>query len=352
MVEALPSGNGDDAVASSNDNEIKSKDPNAILPSAEAYESQNREIDVLIRNLKEEIKGELRDEIQRLEYLLTEKEKQLRIKELELQQKEAELNVLRSRLEAIENNQQNINKEVPSEDSELGELNEEERTLIAGQRSINNPSGRGGLPGSVKSSSILIDRHSYRGDKLELGDGSDLVWDQGRKSYELVGKNQGIKFTYFAVEAAYLNEHFINPNYPQFYSQSILRKQIWYDRAMPGKLSAGIGEQYRGKVPLDLLKKMLNERVNAAYINPNSGELVENQPFELAYKNWRYKYEAGTFFRNKDGDLYGILDETSSDSRGNAPSFRTDDFGNQTKTSKTERSKWKGNLGSSRRTNK
>ncbi len=315
---------------------------NPLLPSAEAYVKQNEDLEVLIERIKLEIKDELRDELARLQYLLTEKEKELRIKELQLQQQAAELNSLKERLLKIEEQQTQppllTREQLQEIEFEGQKLSAEEAEAIQ-QIRTRNPSGVGGLPGSSRSPSIVINQFKYQGDRIQLDDESNLLWDNTRKAYQQVGK-EGNKFTYFAVEAAYLNPNYINPNYPQFYSQSILRKQVWYAKTPPGKISDGIGEQYKGRVPLKLLEDMLNSRINPAFVNPENGSLIEGQSFKAAYKNWRYKYQIGTFYRNKDGDLYAIIEKTEEDSKGNPPTYRLDEFGEQKSLSSKEKRKW------------
>lgn len=330
----------DDVSTSSTDINKESRrdrlESDPLLPSAEAYEKQAADLETLIERIKLEIKADLQDELTKLQYLLTEKEKELRIKELQLQQQAAELQLLKEQLTKIQADQVPI--EVPTSTEEFGDLTDEEQQALREIRSRNRE-GVGGLPGSSRSPSIVINQFKYQGDRIQLDDESNLLWDNTRKAYQQVGK-EGTKFTYFAVEAAYLNDNYINPNYPQFYSQSILRKQVWYAKTPPGKLSDGIGEQYNGRVPQKLLEQMLNDRINAAFINPENGSMIENQSFKAAYKNWRYKYQIGTFYRNKDGDLYAIIEKTEEDSKGNPPTYRLDEFGEQKPLSGREKRKW------------
>lgn len=315
-----------------------------LLPSAEAYEAQSNDIDLLIRDLKRSVSSELQDELSRLQYLLTKKEEELKVKEIQLQQKEAELAQREAQLNLIAQSKEPSSP--PSE--EFPGLNEDEASLIREYRN-NNPQGTGGHPGSLRSNAIVIHSNKFQGDSVPLDDDNALVWNPDEGKYNFSKPQSGLKFTFFAVEAAYLNEGYINPNYPQFYSTAILQKQVWYERTPKNRFSDGIGEQYQGEVPLDILMGALNLRLNSAALLPN-GTLIENQDFRRAYRNWRYSYQVGTYYKNRDGDLYTVLKVDESDSKGNPPTYRSDNkpgsktFGERKSTSFAERVKWKGSI--------
>lgn len=348
MVEQLPSGDKTDNLyisSPSERKEIGQKLNEEFLPSAELYVEQSKNIDALISDLKKRIAVDLKDELLRLEYELNAREAEIRRRELLLEQREREVKAREDRLRLAEQaNEKKIQDKIEELEREYGipgSIQAESRGNEG-----RNPEGVGGRPGSLKSSSTIINRREYQGNNLQLEDGSNLVWNPELTEYELVSANKGLKFTYFAVEAAYLNDNYINPTYPQFYSQTIFQKQVWYEITPKGRKDDGLGAEYQGKVPLDILRKLLNDSVNSALLLPD-GRIIEKQDFTRAYKNWRYKYETGTYFKNRDGDLYTILDYHEEDSKGNPPAYRTEGnvkspkYGQQIPTTAEERIRWK-----------
>jgi hypothetical protein len=348
-------------------------------PNAESYEAEGQNLELQIRALKKRISRELEDELLRLQYELNERELRIRQKEFELQQREADLNAREariSRLEQFESQQspkERISEQLAEDDLEsefdiedLGDK-EEKSTIEGGTRPakvgkdyIPNPEGKGGLPGSKLSNSIVIDRGVYQGrDKITLENGNSLVWNKENKLYEFefipgddarINANQGLKFTYFAVEAAYLNEGYdrgLFQDMPHIYSQTLLRKQVWYEKTPRNRSSDGIGEQYQGRVPFNVLMDILNKAVNVRLFT-GSGEYIENQDIRRAYKNYRIRYERGTFYKTANGDLYSVIEKGSqiNESKGNPPTYRTDanlkspTYGERVETSTEERSRW------------
>lgn len=324
-----------------------------FYPNAESYEAEASSLELLIRNLKNDIKKDLQDEFAQLQYLATKLEQELKIALLKIKQLEADNEALR----AAQNERIASFDEAQSPKQTFE--NEDEEYESAGSTSseteakINrrNETGKGGLPGSKNASSITINTFEYQGDRVRLEDGSELVWDKTAKQYSLQSSvgNNGLQFTYFAVEAAYLEEGYINPNYPKFYSQTILRKQVWYEKTPRNREEDGIGPKYGGKVPLQVLKDLLNQRVNSAKVLA-TGDIVEFQDFTKAYVNWRYMYQVGKYFKNAAGDLYAIVEVDERKSKGNAPAFRTDGnlksstYGQQVKTKASERASWNSTL--------
>jgi hypothetical protein len=360
-VPLLPSGKDEDTEAEA----LESK-YSQYLPSAEYYEAESANLDLLIRREKNRISRELLDELKTHEYLLTQREKAIKLKELELAQREADLDAREQRLQRLEAFElQKSPRELALEEAQEEELEfelPEETSIEKKPRDyIPNPSGQGGLPGSKLSNSIVIDRGVYQGkDLIELENGNRLRWNQNNKEYEFefipgddrgMNNNRGLPFTYFAVEAAYLEDGYDNPNYPHFYSQTLLGKQVWYAKTPRNRnVGAGaLGEAYEGKVPFDVLLKLVNETVNTRLFTSN-GEFIQNQDFRRAYKNWRFKYEQGTYYKTKAGDLYSILTPGTqmSDSKGNPPTYRTDGnlksptYGQRVELSTEEKSRWKG----------
>lgn len=325
-------------------------------PRAEYYEAEASNLELLIASLKKEISKELQDEIKQLEYLVSQTEAENARLKLQVKQLEAEKQQLiqrlenQARFESIQSPKQRAIEEDYDEEFESNLANTELPDGTSGldkQRGgqpgqVHNPSGKGGFADATK-----INRSQYQGDLLPLGESNEnLIWNPAKNEYEIsAGDNTGLKFTYFSVEAAYLNDGFINPNYSNLYSQTILRKQVWYERTPHNRLNDGVGEQYGGRVPLQVLRDMLNSRVNTAYMMPN-GQLAENQDFSKAYKNWRMTYQVGTYYKNSRGDLYAILDVNIHESKGNPPSYRTDgnikskNYGQRIATTPEERAKW------------
>lgn len=337
------------------DKEISTNNNYPFYPNAESYEAENASIELQIKALKNQINRELEDELLRLQYILNAKERELALKELALNQREQELNLREAKIKQLEAFE---NQKSPKDESDYkGKPEEysfeEETSNVSSRDYIPNVGGSGGLPGSKNSEATIIARNVYQGDKIPLDDGSTLLWDKQKSEYQLISKNQGLKFTYFAVEAAYLNEGYVNHYYPQFYSQTVLNKQVWYETTPRNKLDDGLGTQYGGRVPLDILRLALNSRVNTGRVRPD-GNLEENVDFSLAYKNWRYRYETGTFFKNSEGELYSIVDYTEMDSKGNAPNFRTDGnfksstYGQRKPTSSEEKLRWGTKLNNSK----
>ena len=328
-----------------------------FYPNAESYEAENSSIELQIKALKNQITRELEDDLLRLQYILNAKERELALRELALNRREEELNAREQRLLAQERFDESLSPKQLAEEYKgkpEDEFNFDEETGTVSSRDyIPNESGKGGLPGSKNNPSRVITRNVYEGDKIDLEDGSTLLWDKQKSEYQLISKNQGLKFTYFAVEAAYLNEGYINHYYPQFYSQTILRKQVWYEKTPRNRESDGLGEQYLGKVPLDVLRSKLNQAVNTVRVR-SDGNLEENVDFTFAYKNWRYRYETGTYYKDAAGELYTIVDFVVVDSKGNAPNFRTDgnfkspSYGQRKPVSADEKLRWGTKLNNSK----
>jgi hypothetical protein len=371
MVKKLPSGD----VPESNDSE----DPNRFagyFESAEQYEALGDSIELQIRQLKAEISKELQDEFARLEYLLSQRELELKKKELELEQRERDVTMREqriARLEAIEltpspkqydQGEESLEDVLDEEEFErLTEGNERApytrrpEAQVPGKDYIPNPEGKGGLPGSKLSNSIVIDRGVYQGkNRINLENGNSLVWNKQTKMYDdefipgddpVMNKNRGLKFTYYAVEAAYLEQGYDNPNYGNFYSQTLLGKQVWYEFTPRNRKDDGLGAKYGGRVPLEILDRMLNEAINTRLFT-GDGQFIENQDYRRAYKNYRLKYERGTYYKTKAGDLYSILEPGSQvyETKGNPPSYRTDGnmksptYGQRVEQSTEQKNRW------------
>lgn len=357
----LPSGNETEAERKKRLAQFKSKEESedsypSFLPSPESYEAIGANLEVNLEDLKRRLKDEFSDEITNLEFNVSQLEAALRKQQLELEALQAENQRLKEEREIlIAKLEIEENRPSPKEPSDYKEVTDEQyeesrQSLEDSYKGGRNKEGVGGRPGSRFSNATIINQNVYQGDRIRLEDDSYLDWNAEKSQYQLASANQGLKFTFFAVEAAYLEDGFINPNYPQMYSQTLLGKQVWYERTPHNRKSDGVGEQYGGKVPQSVLRQMLNERVNTARVQPD-GTLLENVDFEQAYKNWRYTYQVGTYFTNSDGDLYTILDVDERRSKGNAPAYRTDSkftsptYGQQKPTSAAERAAWQSTLG-------
>lgn len=355
-VKKLPA-SGDDSSESLPANKEGAAKYEEFYPAAEYYEQLGNNVELQIAELKRDVKRQIaRDEVAELEYNVSILKAELRRKQIENTQLQAELAAQKEEKEALIKKLQEL-EETPSpkvafENEEEQSVEEEtSQSLEDSYSGGRNKLGVGGLASSPNSNITIIDRNKYRGQQVPLDNGDSLIWNPSNKTYDLVGPNQGLKFTYFAVEAAYLEEGYINPNYEQFYSQTVLRKQVWYERTPRGREEDSIGPKYAGKVPIDILMNRLNERVNSAKMMSN-GEIQEFAPFQEAYKNWRYTYETGTYYKDSKGDLYQILDSRESKSKGNAPVYRTDGkfksktYGQRIDTSPDEKARWESNLGS------
>lgn len=344
---------------------FKSKEEDAevsypeFLPSAESYEAIGQNLNVNLEDLKRRLKEDFSDEITNLEFNVSQLQAALLKQKLELEALEAENERLReeralliAKLEEQENKpspKELSREESISDEIDQEQYNEAKKTREESYEGGRNKLGIGGRPGRGLSNATIINQNVYQGDRIKLEDDSFLDWDKEASQYKLASANSGLKFTFWAVEAAYLEEGFINPNYPQFYSQTLLQKQVWYERTPHNRLDDTIGTQFGGRVPQQVLRDMLNQRVNTARVNPN-GELTEHVDFEIAYKNWRYTYQVGTYFTNEAGDLYTILDVDERKSKGNAPAYRTDSkftsptYGQQKPTSAAEKAAWSSTL--------
>lgn len=328
-----------------------------FLPNPESYEAIGKNLEVNLEDLKRRLKADFSDEITNLEFNVSRLEAELKKQQLAIEALQIENERLRqekelliSKLEAEEDSVQPSEKETTIAQQESDEQYEARRQTIeesyAGGR---NPTGIGGKPGSRFSTATIINQHVYQGDRIKLDDNSFLDWDAGVSQYKLSSANSGLKFTFFAVEAAYLEDGFINPNYPQFFSQTILRKQVWYERTPHNRISDGLGEKYGGRVPQEILRAELNSRVNTARVLAD-GSLQEEIDFEPAYKNWRYTYQVGTYYTDSEGELYTLLDVDERKSKGNAPAYRTDakasspTYGQRKPTSQREKDAWNSTL--------
>lgn len=126
------------------------------------------------------------------------------------------------------------------------------------------------------------------------------------------GQKQGIRFTFFAVEGNYplstLFEH-------AFYSVNYLQKQVWRDVEPRNAFKDGLGAKYRGWVPFEVLYTKLND-------------LLVGEKYDLrkVYKNYRIRYEQGTFGPDigPDGKPVTRLNDskTVEESKGNPPPNR------------------------------
>lgn len=347
--------------------------------TAEQYEAFGNELEIQIREIKSKIRKDLQDEFARIEYLLNERERAIVLKEIELKQREADLNAREERLRRLELLESTPSPKVYGDEGEenLSDIEFEEDAIAEAAKAEakrksyeggRNKEGVGGLPGSKLSTSIVIDRGKYQGDRVNLENGNNLVWNVQSQQYDdefipgpdaSINANKGLKFTYFAVEAAYLNEGYDNPNYPHLYSQTILGKQVWYERTPRNRKEDNIGPQFGGRVPLNVLEEMLNKAVNTRVFT-SDGNYIEFQSFRRAYKNWRIKYERGTYYKTANNELYSILEKDSQvmESHGNPPSYRTDGnlksptYGQRVAVSTDEKNRWSGFSGDKKKRNK
>lgn len=307
------------------------------LSSAEAYES--RSLDELILEAKGDYQRELKAIRDEYEVKLQRQNAEIERLKFELEKKsnaEAELkqqlNQTNERLAAIEErvSPKESQSKIEQQREEIRKENaqfeaEAQRELKEREESVRpeglNPQGKGGLPGSKQSSGVAINQDFYIGDRVKLGkeDGEELTWDPEEKKYQV--PLDGRQYTFFSAEAAYLNERY-DCQQNAFYSQTLFKKQVWYDVTPKGRVDDGIGSRYGGKVPLDYFMKEIAERLNARVFLA-SGDVIEKQDFRKAFKNWRYKYQVGKFYKTREGDLYSINEIDESRSQGNPPSFRT-----------------------------
>lgn len=355
MVESLPSGELPKGNPSNKREKRKLFERRGRVPVSEdelpesffvpelqtPFEVESATLNDRINEYKGFYNERIRNSLEELRYLLNKKERDLRLKELELQDREKKIQEIEQRLK--------IEREEAQRVSQLSEevLSEEEKALIQSYREgkipsqkPHNPQGFGGLPSvndSSKIKGILIDRSKYQGqDEINLGEGNYLLWNKSQKQYDHVqGIKPGLKYTFFAAEGSYPNSEAGYIGEHAFYSQKWLQKQVWYEKPIQGKLDDGVGPAYQGKVPLNVLIDMLNSRLNPAH-NLSDGRLVEGVDFRVAYKNWRYLYQHGTYYTDEHGDLYTVIDYQSSDSKGNPPPIRGGED-----TTALERVKWK-----------
>lgn len=345
-----------------------------FFESAEQYEALGQSIELQLRELKKQLSKDLQDEFKRLEYLLSEREKTLVLREKELELREKDLQAREERLARLEAFESATSpKERSAEDDffdeEITDFQEGEDVTeqrlpyqrkpgakTPGVEYTPNESGVGGLPGSKLSNAVQIDRAVYQGDSVVLENGNKLIWNKQAGQYDFqfdpsddprIAANRGLPFTYFAVEAAYLEQGYDNPNYPHFYSQTLLGKQVWYAKTPRNRKEDNVGPAYNGWVPLEVLDKILNSQVNTRLFT-GDGNFIENQDYRRAYKNYRLKYERGTYYKTANGDLYSIIERGSQvyETKGNPPAYRTDGnlksptYGQRVEQSTEQKSRW------------
>lgn len=357
----LPSGSASD----SGESDATNSKFDEFLPKAEYYEAESQNLELLIQREKRRISKELLDSLLKLQYELSQKEYELKVKEQELNLREQDLIIREQQLArqiAFEELKSPKEREEYEDILEEGFDNSEfegdtpSMGLIknAGQVQLGqklNPQGRG------LKDSIEINRGEFQGPRIQLENGNSLVWNTRTSEYEdefvpgpdeRTNRNRGLVRTWFTFEGAYLNDGYINPNYPNVYSQTLLGKQVWYERTPLNRKEDGIGPKYSGRVPLQVLIDLLNSQVNCA-LQTSDGTFIENQDVRRAYKNWRLRYDTGTFYKTKSKDLYCIIDKDSVvyEVRGNPPAYRTDSklgsptYGERVETSAAEKSRWK-----------
>lgn len=320
-------------------------------PYAEYYEAENQNLELQIRNLKKDINQDLKDELLRIQYLLNKKERELQLKELQLQMKEQELNDREARLRKATEHLESLQS--PKEIDRYT-ITDEERLINEGKLPAHNPDGKGGLPGSKNSESIVLTQGVHSGiDRITLDADLDkyVQWDEEEQRYRANDPNAGLKFTFFAAEMAYVKKGYFSFEHAVYSTaRRWLGRQVWYAIPQKRKDSDKLGPMYQGKVPFEILVTRLNEMINASILL-SDGKRIENVDFRQAYENWRFKYETGTFYKTSTGDLYSILDSGMPiiRSQGNPPAYRSagrDNLkkgivaGQQIPTTLAERSAW------------
>ncbi len=217
--------------------------------------------------------------------------------------------------------------ELPREVEEQPEISERE-PRTTGQ--VSNESGVGGIPG-VQSKAVgeSIEGTTYQGkDTIPLDSKANLEWNRDLNQYEFKGDNQGLKFTFFAAEMSYPAEGYNVPH--ALYSQTIFQRQVWYERPIKGKNNedtlALLGFAHGGRVPMQSIIDLFNDWAGIFRFTEAKRTVYDAPPkadFRAAYKNWRYLYEQGTFYKAEDGKLYSIVYFRDEKSKGNPPQYRT-----------------------------
>lgn len=314
------------------------------------------------------MKREFEDELTKINYTLSRKEQEIARLRFELEKTRQELDEKNrllaqasQRLDNLAPNKSLVSSEKEETIRQQQEELEDEKRFLSGERerqdatqftekgAARNPTGAGGLPSSSHSSGVAINESHYLGPKVKLGaePEEELTWDPTENKYKLAVSSDGLQYTFFSAEMAYLNPNY-NCQQNTAYSANIFKKQVWYEKTPKGRYDDGIGALYKGKVPLKWFMDELASRLNPVLFLP-SGGIIEKQDFRKAFANWRYKYQVGRFFKTREGELYSINEVDESRSQGNPPAYRTAGrdvpgkgviSGERVKTTNEERRQW------------
>lgn len=316
---------------------------NAAKARITELEAENQRLREFAADKETQVERVSFEDMLRLEEQAIEQQKIIDAQELELQAQEREL----QRLQDIELQKEQIREEETIEklrqeleDKRL-ELEEREAILREESRRIRrggqntNPDGRGGIPGiNPNSQGQTVEGSIFSRDVIPLDDGVNLRWnsDIGEYDFEInrdinPTSKEPLNFTFFAAEMSYPKEGY-NVSHA-LYSQTVLRRQVWYDRPIKGKNNddelAQMGFALNGKVPLDAIIEKLND-YGGIYVSVVQTDIRVAPPradFRHAYKNWRYLYEQGKFYKNSKDELYAVVYYRDEKSQGNPPTQRT-----------------------------
>lgn len=167
-----------------------------------------------------------------------------------------------------------------------------------------------------------LDIDKDEGEK-KLEEGVTAKYNKRQKQYFIQGpKKKGFRaYTFYAAVMNYPYPQYLAP--AAYFSTIAFQGQVWTYPLRKGNDDhiPEVTTRYKGLIPLRVLEKMLNDRLNAQPVEVKDGqdEFIGGVDYKDVYKNWSYRYDIGYFYYDENNMRKNVILATMKRERGNAP---------------------------------